>query len=89
MSETGDSVAGGLDGREAGDLFRRDLEEARVLARSDDRFDELARALAVTSLAGRMRAIDGFFESFDRSELAGLDLPPCLGQLRSVYLRSQ
>ena len=89
MGDHGDPLVDALDRREAGELFRQDLEEARELARTDARFAKLARALEGVSLGDRMRAIDAFFADLDDDELASLDLPPHLGQLRSVYLRSR
>ena len=71
------------------DLFRADLAEARELALTDARFEPLVKGLETSSLEQRMRAVDSLFAEFDRDELARIELPPCLGQLRMVFLRSQ
>lgn len=77
-----------LSDRPAGDLFRADLEEARLLAAQDPRFARLADGLQNDTLGERMAAITRFFDSFTATELASLTLPPNLNQLRSIYLSS-
>ncbi len=78
-----------LADRDGGELFQRDLEEARALARHDARFAPLAEGLAHRSLGGRLAAVDAFFKSLDPGELATLPLPPHLAQLRAIFLRSR
>ena len=78
-----------LADRDPGELFSGDLEEARRMAAADPRFAPLAEGLAEPSLGARMKAIDRFFASFDAAELATLNLPPNLAQLRQIYLTSR
>jgi len=78
-----------LRDRDAGELFQRDLEEARTLAAVDPRFRELVAGLEQPSLGARMRAVDAFFAGLDPAELVSLPLPPCLAQLRAIYLSSR
>lgn len=82
-------LADTLADRDAGELFSRDLEEARALAAMDPRFEPLVRGLAEPALGARMRAIDRFFASVPAAELATLPLPPSLAQLRQIYLSSR
>ncbi len=78
-----------LADRDGGELFQRDLEEARRLAQQDARFAVLAEGLAAESLGERMAAVNRFFDSIAPTELAALQLPTHLGQLRQIYLSSR
>lgn len=78
-----------LSERPAGDLFAADLEEARAVARHDPRFQELVEGLESRSLGDRLEAVTRFFEAFPPAELANLELPPHLNQLRLIYLSSR
>ena len=78
-----------LRGSLGGTYFSRDLEEARELARSDARFEELVLGLATTSLGERLEAVSQFFSSFDPEELSTLELPQNLSQLRAIFLMSR
>ena len=78
-----------LADRDGGELFQRDLEEARVLAQDDPRFAVLAQGLAAASLGERMAAVNRFFDSIAPTELATLQLPTHLAQLRQIYLSSR
>jgi hypothetical protein len=84
-----ESLSDTLAGRDAGELFASDLEEAKALAAADPRFEPLVRGLAEPRLGARMKAIDRFFASLDPAELAALPLPPNLAQLRQIYLTSR
>jgi len=78
-----------LADRDGGKLFQRDLEEARMLAQQDPRFVTLAEELAAASLGERMAAVNRFFGSIAPDELAALQLPTNLAQLRQIYLSSR
>lgn len=78
-----------LSDRDAGSLFQADLEEARALAREDRRFRPLARGLESPNLGERLAAVNRFFKGFDPTELAALELPMHLSQLRAIYLSSR
>jgi len=78
-----------LADRDGGELFQRDLEEARLLAQHDPRFEILAGGLAAASLGERMAAVNRFFDSVPPTELATLQLPAHLAQLRQIYLSSR
>lgn len=78
-----------LSDRDAGTLFQADLEEARALAAHDARFRPLAQGLASPTLGGRLAAVNRFFRSLDPTELATLELPAHLSQLRAIYLSSR
>jgi hypothetical protein len=78
-----------LSDRDGGELFQRDLAEARDLAALDQRFAPLVEGLSATSLGERMAAVNAFFESFPATELATLQLPMHLSQLRQIYLSSR
>ncbi|MFQ5744507.1 MAG: hypothetical protein ACE5HV_13090 [Acidobacteriota bacterium] len=84
-----DRLSDTLRDRPAGDLFRSDLEEARMLAQRDPRFAVLVEGLQAASLGGRLAAITCFFDRFSPQELATLSLPPHLSQLRSIYVSSR
>jgi len=84
-----EGLAETLRDRPAGDLFRADLEEARLMAQHDRRFATLAAGLGADTLGGRLDAIDRFFATIPAAELATLALPPHLSQLRSIYLSSR
>jgi len=77
-----------LADREAGELFQSDLVEARHVAALDPRFASLVEGLQAPSLGARLAAVDGFFKAFDPVELAALDLPPHLSELRAIFLGS-
>lgn len=77
-----------LRDRPAGDLFAADLDEARLLAKQDPRFDSLVAGLQANTLGERLDAISAFFEGFSAAELATLQLPPNLNQLRLIYVSS-
>lgn len=77
-----------LGDRAGGALFQRDLEEAREMAKTDRRFETLVNGLEAESLGDRMAAVNRFFRSIGRVELAALQLPQHLGQLRAIFLRS-
>jgi hypothetical protein len=78
-----------LSDRDGGELFQRDLEEARALAERDARFLPLVEGLEASSLGERMAAVNRFFDSVPPIELATLQLPMNLSQLRQIYLSSQ
>ncbi len=78
-----------LSDRDGGELFKKDLEEARLLAERDARFQVLVEGLSATSLGERLGAVNRFFDGFGRVELAALELPTHLGQLRAIYLSSR
>jgi len=78
-----------LADRDGGELFQRDLDEARLLAQTDPRFATLAEGLAAESLGERMAAVNRFFDSIAATELATLQLPTYLAQLRQIYLSSR
>ncbi|NKB90147.1 MAG: hypothetical protein GKS06_18225 [Acidobacteria bacterium] len=78
-----------LADRDGGELFQRDLEEARQLAASDARFEPLVEGLAAETLGERMAAVNRFFESVPATELATLQLPMNLSQLRQIFLSSR
>ena len=78
-----------LADRDGGELFQRDLEEARVLSQEDPRFVPLVAGLAAESLGERMAAVNRFFDSISPVELATLQLPTYLAQLRQIYLSSR
>lgn len=84
-----ENLADSLADRDGGELFRRDLEDARLLAAADPRFDELVEGLDQVSLGKRMAAVNQFFKGFDPAELASLELPVHLGQLRAIFLSSR
>ena len=84
-----EDLADTLHDRPAGDLFRADLEEARLMGQHDPRFAMLVAGLEAETLGGRLDAIDRFFAAIPATELAVLALPPNLSQLRSIYLSSQ
>jgi len=84
-----EDLAETLHDRPAGDLFRVDLDEARLMAQHDPRFAALATGLEAETLGGRLGAIDRFFAVIPAAELAALALPPNLSQLRSIYLSSK
>lgn len=77
-----------LSDRDAGTLFQADLREAQTLAERDPRFRPLAKGLAAPTLGERLAAVNRFFRSFDAAELATLELPMHLSQLRSIHLSS-
>ena len=78
-----------LADRDGGELFQRDLEEARQLAAMDPRFEPLVEGLAAETLGERMAAVNRFFESIPVTELATLQLPMHLSQLRQIFLSSR
>lgn len=78
-----------LADRDAGALFEADLREARELAAHDARFRPLFAGLEAPTLGERLAAVNRFFGSLDAAELAALPLPPHLGQLRAIFLRSR
>jgi hypothetical protein len=78
-----------LSDRDGGELFQRDLEEARVMAARDPRFAVLVEGLSAGSLGERMAAVTRFFDGLPAGELATLELPMHLAQLRRIYLSSQ
>lgn len=78
-----------LSDREGGELFKKDLEEALVLAETDARFERLVEGLSASSLGERLGAVNRFFDTFGTVELAALELPTHLGQLRAIYLSSR
>lgn len=78
-----------LSDRDAGTLFQADLAEARALAERDPRFRPLVQGLESPTLGGRLAAVNRFFKSFDPTELAALELPMHLSQLRTIYLTSR
>ena len=78
-----------LADRDGGELFQRDLEEARALAQQDPRFVVLAEGLAASSLGERMAAVNRFFDGIEPTEIATLQLPTHLAQLRQIYLSSR
>lgn len=75
-----------LADRPGGELFQADLEEARALAGTDPRFEQLVEGLEAETLGERLGAVTEFFDRFPARELASLDLPPHLSQLRFIYL---
>lgn len=84
-----DRLSDTLADRPGGELFAADLEEARRLARSDPRFEELVDGLEAETLGERMAAVNDFFDRVPDVELAAMDLPPHLSQLRFIYLSSR
>lgn len=84
-----ENLADSLADRDGGELFRGDLKEARLLAAADPRFAELVSGLDTSSLGKRMAAVNRFFKGFDPVELASLELPVHLGQLRAIFLSSR
>ncbi|HJO04045.1 MAG TPA: hypothetical protein QGG47_08720 [Acidobacteriota bacterium] len=78
-----------LSDRNGGELFKNELEEARLLADTDARFTGLVEGLSASSLGERLGAINRFFDDFGTVELAALELPVHLGQLRAIYLSSR
>jgi hypothetical protein len=78
-----------LSDRDGGELFKKDLEEARLLAETDARFERLVEGLSASSLGERLGAVNRFFDNFGPVELATLELPSHLGQLRAIYLGSR
>ncbi len=78
-----------LADRDGGELFQRDLEEALMLAQQDPRFATLAEGLGAASLGERMAAVNRFYDSIAPVELATLQLPTYLAQLRQIYLSSR
>lgn len=81
-------LSASLSEREGGDYFGRDLQEARQLAATNERFRDLAIGLESPTLGARMLAVDRFFASMPPAELAAMPLPPSLAQLRAIYLSS-
>ncbi len=78
-----------MSDRSAGEWFQADLEEARILAQNDPRFESLAIGLQSETLGDRLDAINQFFDQIPAVELAALILPPNLSQLRAIYLSSR
>lgn len=84
-----ENLADSLADRDGGELFQNDLEEARALAATDPRFQELVAGLEAPGLGERLAAVNRFFKSFGPVELASMQLPMHLAQLRSIYLDSR
>ena len=84
-----ENLADSLADRDGGTLFQNDLEEARALAVHDPRFTALVQGLERGSLGERLAAVDRFFKSFEPAQLAALQLPMHLSQLRSIFLDSR
>ena len=61
----------------------------RLLAETDARFERLVEGLSASSLGERLGAVNRFFDNFGPVELATLELPSHLGQLRAIYLGSR
>ena len=78
-----------LSDRDGGKLFKKDLEEARLMAETDARFERLVEGLSSSSLGERLGAVNRFFDDLGPVELAALVLPTHLGQLRAIYLSSR
>ena len=78
-----------LSDRDGGELFAEELAEARLLADSDSRFEQLVEGLSAPSLGERLGAVNCFFDNFDKVELKTVELPTHLGQLRAIYLSSR
>ena len=51
-----------MSDRSAGEWFQADLEEARILAQNDPRFESLAIGLQSETLGDRLDAINQFFD---------------------------
>lgn len=84
-----DRLSDTLSDRPGGELFTADLEEARRLAQQDPRFEELVEGLEAETLGDRMAAVNDFFDRVPDVELAAMELPPHLSQLRFIYLSSR
>ncbi len=84
-----ENLADSLADRDGGELFQSDLGEARALAGTDPRFAQLVVGLEAQGLGERLAAVNRFFKSFEPVELASLQLPTHLSQLRSIYLDSR
>ncbi len=78
-----------MDDRPAGEWFQADLEEARAMSENDPRFASLVAGLECETLGGRLDAINRFFDQIPALELAAMNLPPNLSQLRTIYLSSR
>lgn len=83
------SLPDDISAQPAGEMFTADLEEAEEMAKHDARFEQLVEGLRAESVGKRLAAIDAFFAQFSPPELASLELPPNLSQLRFIHLSSR